>query len=116
MGKLTNTNDSFNYSKKIIKINEWRSFSTYKYSVSSTTSTGSWSDSPYPQEIAEKELKIITNFLHKNKIKTSIKYIQTGNFSANAEIIVKPNDFKNAKKLLNQEFKNTNFNNTDLNQ
>jgi hypothetical protein len=60
---------------KYVETSSWRGYEEPIYAIAGVNDTGSWSDSPCPSNIADKELSDIINVLKKHKI--SVKKITT---------------------------------------
>jgi hypothetical protein len=84
----------------------WRGYEQPLNAIAGANNTGSWSDSPCPSHICEKEIKDFRAILRKNKIASRLKVCQTSNvFCVHVYVLVHPDNREKAQELA-KEFQN----------
>ncbi len=91
-----------------IKTSGWRGYSQPINAVGGANDTGSWSDSPCPSDVCEREIKEFRSILRKNKIASRLKVCQTSNvFCVHVYVLVHPDDKEKALELAKEHKNNT---------
>ena len=91
-----------------ISTSGWRGYVQPINAVGGANNTGSWSDSPCPSDVCEREIKEFRSILRKNKIASRLKVCQTSNvFCVKVFVLVHPDDKEKALELAKEHKNNT---------
>jgi hypothetical protein len=82
----------------------WRGYTEPINAVAGANDTGTWSDSPCPSHVAERELMDIKHILRRNKIKFRHTYCQSSNaFCMHRYIVVHEDDVQRAREIIAEQ-------------
>ena len=91
-----------------ISTSGWRGYVQPINAVGGANNTGSYSDSPCPSDVCEREIKEFRAMLRKNKISSRLKVCQSSNvFCVHVYVLVHPDDKEKALELAQEHKKNT---------
>ena len=95
-------------SKKVwVKTDGWRCYEQPITSIGGCNNTGSWSDSPCPTHICEKEINGFRSILRKNGIRSRVVVGQSSNvFCIHVYVCVHPDDRTRGLEL-SREYQNS---------